>query len=59
MCEALRELFAPELQEAIASGEKNGKRNMIKNALNVGSSAEEIARVMGIPLAEVEAIEKG
>ena len=32
---------------------------MILNALKVGSSSEDISRIMGIPLAEVEAIAKG
>ena len=55
MCQALREFFEPELNEAL----ENKRREMIENALNVGSSAEDISRVMGIPLAEVEAIAKG
>ena len=54
MCEALRELFAPELKEAM----ENNRKEMILRALNVGSSAEDIYRVMGIPLAEIEAIAK-
>ncbi len=58
MCEALRELFEPEMKEAVAGAEKNSKINLIRNALNLGSSAEDISRVMGIPLAEVEAIAK-
>ena len=55
MCEALRELMEPELNEAL----ENNRKEMILNALNIGSSAEDISRVMGIPLAEVEAITKG
>lgn len=55
MCEALKKLMEPELNEAL---EKN-KKEMILNALNVGSSTQDISRVMGIPLAEIEAIVKG
>lgn len=58
MCEALRELFEPEMKEAVAGAEKSSKINLIRNALNLGSSAEDISRVMGIPLTEVEAIAK-
>ena len=67
MCEALRELMEPEIKEAIdqavgkavKGAEENSKKNIISNALNLGSSAEEISRVMGIPLTEIEAIAKG
>lgn len=55
MCEALRKFFEPEMNEAL----ENKRKEMILNALNVGSSAEDISRVMGIPLAEVEALAKG
>ncbi len=54
MCEALRKFFEPEINEAM----ENNRKEMISRALNVGSSAEEISRVMGIPLAEIEAIAK-
>ena len=55
MCQALREFFEPEMNEAL----ENTRKEMILQAFSVGSSAEEISRVMGIPLAEVEAIAKG
>ena len=55
MCQALREFFEPELNEAVG----NKRKEMIWNALNVGSSVEDISRVMGIPLEEIEAIAKG
>ncbi len=66
MCEALRKLMEPEIREevnkavdkAIKYAEENNRKDMIAKALNVGSSAEDISRVMGIPLAEVEAIAK-
>lgn len=54
VCEALRKFFEPEMKEAL----ENSRREMISKALNVGSSAEDISRVMGIPLAEVEAVAK-
>lgn len=59
MCQALREFFEPELKEAIKCAEENNRKDMILNALKVGSSAEDISRVMGIPLTEVETIAKG
>lgn len=55
MCEALRELFEPEMNEAI----QNTRKEMIAEALKMGSSAQDISKVMGIPLAEIEAIAKG
>lgn len=54
MCEALVKLMEPEMKEAL----KNNRKEMILNALKVGSSVEDISRVMGIPLAEVEAVAK-
>ena len=63
MCEALVKLMEPEMKEAInkavKGAEENSKKNMIINALKTGSSAEDISRVMGIPLAEIETIAKG
>ena len=55
MCEALRKLMEPEMKAAL----ENNRKEMISNALNVGSSAEDISRVMGIPLEEVKAVAKG
>ena len=59
MCQALREFFEPELKEAIKGAEENKRKDMISNALKVGSSPEDISRIMGIPLAEIEAVAKG
>lgn len=59
MCEALVKLMEPEMKAAVKSAEENSRKEMILNALNVGSSAKDISRVMGIPLDEVEAIAKG
>ena len=63
MCEALMKLMEPEVNEvvgkAVKCAEENKRKEMISNALNVGSSPEDISSVMGIPLAEVEAIAKG
>ena len=67
MCEALMKLMEPEVKEvvdkavdkAVKNAEENNRKDMILNALKVGSSPEDISRVMGIPLAEVEAIAKG
>ncbi|MBQ8804039.1 MAG: hypothetical protein IJZ53_10415 [Tyzzerella sp.] len=54
MCEALRKLMEPEIKEEV----QKAKKDMLLNALKNGSSATEVARVMGIPLVEVEAVEK-
>lgn len=71
MCEALMKLMEPEIkvvvdkavgtavEKAVKGAEESNKREMISKALNVGSSAEDISRVMGIPLEEIEAIAKG
>lgn len=60
MCEALMKLMEPEVNEvvdkAVKCAEDNKKKDMILNALKVGSSPEDISRVMGIPLAEIEAV---
>ena len=54
MCDALRELMQPELNEAI---QQNTKNTIIKS-LHAGNSAEDIARIMQIPLEDVNAIKK-
>ena len=63
MCEALMKLMESEVNEvvgkAVKCAEDNKRKEMILKALNVGSSVEDISRVMGIPLEEVEAIAKG
>ena len=62
MCEALRELMKEDLDEVLAKGTKLGKEEgretLILGALKNNSSAEEIARVLGISLEEVKAVEK-
>ncbi len=69
MCEALRELFADELKEAIekerAIFEKERKeavkqkqKDMISHAIKLGSNIKDISSIMGIPLEEVELVEK-
>lgn len=55
MCEALKKFFEPEMKEAM----QNTRKEMIAEALKMGSSAQDISKVMGIPLAEIEAIAKG
>lgn len=54
MCDALRKLMEPEMNEALAKYRKD----MILGGLRNGSSAEDISKVMGIPLKEVKAVEK-
>lgn len=66
MCEALRELMKEDLDEALAKGtelgreegREEGRESLILGALKNNSSAEEIARVLGIPLEEVQDVEK-
>ena len=62
MCEALRELMKEDLDEALAKGtelgREEGRERLILGALKNNSSVEEIARVLGIPLEEVQAVEK-
>lgn len=66
MCEALRELMKEDLDEALAKGtelgreegREEGRESLILGALKNNSSAEEIARVLGIPLEEVREVEK-
>ena len=59
MCEALRKLMEPEIKEEVDKAVAQDRRAIVRNALKNGSSAEEISRVMGIPLTEVEAIANG
>ena len=58
MCQALRELFEPELNEAVQQGMQQGMRNVILKFLNAGSTLGEISRIMEMSLDEVEAIVK-
>lgn len=63
MCEALVKLMEPEMNAAVNKAVNQAvaqdRMNTVRNAIRNGSSAEEISRVMGIPLAEVEAIANG
>ena len=54
MCEALRELMKEDLEAALEKGEQN----MIIKGLKNNRTAEEVAEFLGIPLEEVEAVEK-
>ena len=62
MFEALKELMKDDFDEAARiaeeKGKEIGKEGLILGALKNNSSAEEIARVLGIPLEEVQAVEK-
>lgn len=59
MCEALMKLMEPEVKEAVNQAVVQDRKNIVLNAIKNGSSLEDISKVMGIPLAEVEAIAKG
>lgn len=54
MCDALRKLMEPEMKEALAQQRKE----IILKSLNAGNAAEEISRIMQIPLEEVKTAEK-
>ena len=58
MFDALKELMKDDFDEAARIAEEKGKEGLILGALKNNSSAEEIARVLGIPLEEVQAVEK-
>ena len=58
MCQALREFFEPEMKEAVNKAVLKDRIDTVRNAVKNGSSVEDISRVMGISLAEVEAIVK-
>lgn len=58
MCEALRELMKEDLDEALRIGEEQGRETLILNGLKNNRTAEEIAEFLGIPLEEVQAVEK-
>ena len=54
MFDSLHELMKEDLDEALAKG----RESLILGALKNNSSAEEIARVLGISLEEVKAVEE-
>lgn len=54
MCEALRKLMEPEMNEAL----EKQRKDIISKFLNAGNSVEEISRIMQVPLDEVREIEK-
>lgn len=60
MCQALRELFEPELKEAVQQGMQQGiqqgVRDMIARALKAGNSMEDISRITQVPMEEIQAI---
>lgn len=62
MCEALRELMEPEIteakQKARQEGLAEGVRDTIVKFFHAGNSAEDISRIMQIPLQEVEEMVK-
>lgn len=58
MCDALRELMKPELDEALEKGRELEKTELIFKALKNNRTAEEIAEFFEIPLDEVKAVER-
>lgn len=63
MCEALRELMEPELKEAKELGRQQGIRQGVCDTINkffkAGNSVADIARIMQVPVDEVEKIVNG
>ena len=59
MCEALRRLMEPEIKEEVDKAVVQDRIDTVRNALKNGSSVEDISKVMGISLEEVEDIAKG
>ena len=59
MCEALMKLMEPEIKVVVDKAVVQNRITTVRNAVKNGSSIEDISRVMGIPLEEVEAIAKG
>lgn len=70
MCQALRELFEPELNEAIQRGMQQGMRqgmqqgmqqgvrDLIAKSLKAGNSMEDISRITQVPIEEIQEIAK-
>lgn len=56
MCEALRELMEPELKEAKEQGIRQGVRDTIIKSFQAGNSMADIAKIMQVPVDEVEKI---
>ena len=59
MCEALRRLMEPEIKEEVDKAVVQDRIDTVRNALKNGSSVEDISKVMGISLEEVEDIARG
>ncbi len=61
MCEALRKLFEPELNEALEKEREvaaQTTRRSILNALKFGISTKDISHILEVPLKEVEKVEQ-
>lgn len=58
MCDALRELMKPELDEALEKGRELEKTELIFKALKNNRTVEEIAEFFEMPLDEVKAVER-
>ena len=66
MCQALREIMAPEIEESynegriegITEGRAEGRVALIKDMLRLGSSPQDISKFSGVPLEFILEIEK-
>ena len=50
MCQALREIMAPEIEESYNEGRTEGRVALIKDMLRLGSTPQDISKLSGIPL---------
>ena len=58
MCQALREIMAPEIEESYNEGRTEGRVALIKDMLRLGSTPQDISKLSGIPLEFILEIEK-
>ena len=58
MCQALREIMAPEIEESYNEGRQEGRVALIKDMLRLGSTPQDISKLSGVPLEFILEIEK-
>ena len=58
MCQALREIMAPEIEESYNEGRTEGRVALIKDMLRLGRSPQDVSDFSGVPLEFILEIEK-
>jgi hypothetical protein len=58
MCQALREIMAPEIEESYNEGRIEGRVALIKDMLRLGRSPQDVSDFSGVPLEFILEIEK-